>query len=216
MRLAFIFDYGNVISTVQPEVFGKRVLPLAGCTPLELRDRVTGAHDLMVAYESGLIDTETFVPQFLERLGLKMSRGEFIEAWSCFFVPIPYTRRLIRAVKPHARVALLSNTNPLHFEHVIRQTDLFPLFEAVTVSFEVRAMKPAPAIYHDMIQKLRLPPAECVFIDDLRENVEAAAAVGMQALHFTTPGAFHEQLLALPLEPGLRSALLDIHSQTER
>ncbi len=216
MRYAFIFDYGNVISTVQPEVFGKRVLPIAGCGPEELRDRVTRAHDLMVAYESGRIDTETFMPQFQERLGLKMSREDFIEAWSSFFTPIPYTRRLIRALKPHARVALLSNTNPLHYEHVIKRTDLFPLFEAVTVSFEVRAMKPAPEIYRDIIRKLQLPPSECVFIDDLRENVDAAAAAGMRALHFTAPEAFHAQLLALPLEPGVRTVLQDFPSSTER
>jgi hypothetical protein len=44
--------------------------------------------------------------------------------------------------------------------------------------------------------------------------VEAARAVGMQALLFTTPEEFHEKLLALPLDPVLNRALKDIRTHT--
>ena len=214
MTPVFIFDYGNVLSVVDTGIFGRKVLRYAGCSFEELRERHGRTRELVIAYESGSMDTDAFIPAFMEKLGLRMSREEFIAAWSDFFIPIPYTRTLVRAVKPYCTVALLSNTNPLHYEHVIRPTYVFPLFDAVTLSYEAGAMKPAPVIYHDMLEKLKVRTGDCLFIDDLRENVEAARAVGMQALLFTTPEEFHEKLLALPLDPVLNRALKDIRTHT--
>ena len=56
----------------------------------------------------------------------------------------------------------------------------FPeLFDAVVISAEERMHKPQPEIYHLGAERAGLPPAECVFVDDLRENCEGAEAVGM-------------------------------------
>ena len=58
--------------------------------------------------------------------------------------------------------------------------DAFPeMFDAVVISGEVGLHKPEPEIFELGCERAGLPPAECVFVDDLRENCEGAEAVGM-------------------------------------
>jgi 2-haloacid dehalogenase len=63
-------------------------------------------------------------------------------------------------------------------------------------------MKPAPAIYADMLRKLDLPAERCIYIDDLHENVLAAAGLGLHALHFTGSGRLRAELLSLGILAG--------------
>lgn len=82
------------------------------------------------------------------------------------------------------RTALLTN-NVAEFSDAWRST--FPvdeLFELVVDSSAVRIRKPDHRIYRLTASRLGVDPAACVFIDDNRDNVEAARAVGMQAVHF--------------------------------
>ncbi len=193
MIKAFVFDYGNVISTVDTPAFVRAVRPYAiGESSGE--ERIGRTKGLMVSYESGKMSTDAFIPAFLEKAGLRMEREEFIRHWSSFFTPIPFTRKLIRQLKFSYRLGLLSNTNPLHFEHVIVPTDIYPLFDAVTLSYEVGALKPGPVPYRNMLEKLAIEPEECIYLDDLEDNVDTAAALGMHAIHFTAPREVVEQI----------------------
>ena len=183
MIRAVIFDYGNVISVVDTPRFVSTVARHAR-EPVAASEGFDRTRVLLRDYETGRMSTETFVPEFLRLAGLEMSHAEFTRAWAGFFTPIPFTRKLLRALHGRYMLALLSNTNPLHFEHVIKPTEEFRLFSAITLSYEVGAMKPAAQLYTDMLGKLGLPGEECMYIDDLKENVEAAAAFGMHAVHF--------------------------------
>ncbi len=55
----------------------------------------------------------------------------------------------------------------------------------MTLSYEVKAMKPAEGIYRDSLEKIGLRPQECVFIDDLEENVAGARKVNLHAIRYT-------------------------------
>ncbi len=56
------------------------------------------------------------------------------------------------------------------------------LFDAIVISGEVGLHKPQPEIFVLGAERVGLPPAECVFVDDLRENCAGAEAVGMAAV----------------------------------
>lgn len=194
MIKAVIFDFGNVICTFDLRRFLNRVLQYTDHTMHDMMENMPALSHASVRYETGLINSEEY---FLEisRIGnLRMPREEFIEAYSAIFTPIPDVFTLIKSLKRSYRLGLLSNTNEWHFVRSIRPLDIFPLFDAVTLSYEVRAMKPAPAIYGDMLQKLSLASAECVYVDDLPENVEAASRLGLHALLFTSPEALRADL----------------------
>ena len=81
--------------------------------------------------------------------------------------------RTVRAAG--VRTGLLSNSWGLDYE----RDGWHALFDAVVISGEVGLRKPDPAIYALASERLGLPPEQIVFIDDLRPNVQAAAAAGM-------------------------------------
>ena len=85
------------------------------------------------------------------------------------------------------RTALLTN-NAREWEPMWRA--LIPvdeLFDVVVDSSVVGLRKPDPAIYQLTCDRLGLPPQECIFVDDLECNVDAAAELGMEVVHCTSP-----------------------------
>jgi HAD superfamily hydrolase (TIGR01509 family) len=83
------------------------------------------------------------------------------------------------------RLVLVSNTNALHFE-MIRQTygHLLRHFDDMVVSYEVRAMKPMPEIFHAAIECAACRPQECFYTDDIAAYVDAARRLGIDAVQF--------------------------------
>ena len=193
---AVIFDFGNVLCTFDNRRILAALAPLCGLPPEALARRIEGS-DLPRAYESGEIESAAFLAGMSGLCGHALPEAAFVPAFSGIFTPIEATWRLVRALKPRYKLGLLSNTNPWHFEHGIRTTAVFPLFDAVTLSYEVGAMKPDRRIYADALAKLALPPGACVFIDDLPENVEGARAAGLHGIHYTGPEALEAELHGL-------------------
>ena len=90
---------------------------------------------------------------------------------------------LIRRLRGRYRMSVLSNAD-LSLAQRLRDAGIRELFDDVVVSAEVGVAKPEPRIYALAAERLGLPPAECVFIDDAERNVDAARASGMQAVYF--------------------------------
>jgi putative hydrolase of the HAD superfamily len=70
----------------------------------------------------------------------------------------------------------------------------------LTLSFEIGVAKPEPAIYLRCLESLGVEPAEALFVDDRRENVEAARALGMEAVLFEGEDALISELERLGAE----------------
>jgi putative hydrolase of the HAD superfamily len=185
-----IFDFGNVISAFDVGKFLRRLCGWSGTGVETLRDRIYGS-GLHSRYERGEISSEEFHREISRISGARVPPEEFAEAFTDIFTPLESTQRLVRSLKGKYRLGLLSNTNEWHFERHIRNVPVFPLFDAVTLSYEVRALKPSPEIYRDALRKLSLPPEECVFIDDIREYAEGASALGIRGIRYTG----HDDLL---------------------
>ncbi len=90
---------------------------------------------------------------------------------------------LIRALRPPYRTAVLSNADST-LPQRLRDIGIAGLFDAVVCSAEVGMAKPDARIYALAAERLGLPPAACVFIDDLESNVAAARAAGMAGVCF--------------------------------
>jgi len=61
-------------------------------------------------------------------------------------------------------------------------------FDALTISAEVHAAKPAPGIYHQALAALGVAASESVFVDDVEQNIEACRALGMHGVQFHSAG----------------------------
>lgn len=186
MIQAIIFDYGNVIARFDHAIFFKRIAEFSPLSVDELRAVASRQRQLLVDFESGRIRSDEFYVQVVEACSLSISKEEFLDAFNGIFQRMPATIQLIRQLKPHYKLALLSNTNTWHYAGEIETLDVFPLFDAVTLSFEVGAMKPSHALYRDVLAKLQLTPPDCIYIDDVPEFVEAATRFGFHAIHYTS------------------------------
>jgi glucose-1-phosphatase len=196
------FDLGNVLAPLDFDRAYRRAARLTGLNEREVA-RLLEESGLSVPYESGWISSAEFHRRTDELLGLGLGFEDFGALWCDMFGDEALVSEdLIHELESVVRVAMLSNTNELHF-HSLR--DRFPVvrrFATTVLSYEVGAMKPAPAIYVAAMEATGSRPHECFFTDDRPENVEGARALGIHAEVFEGEGKLREQLAALGLLRG--------------
>ena len=106
--------------------------------------------------------------------------------WDNIALPIwqyDYARPWIRAMKRNGyRVYILSNYSRYTYEHTREALSFLEDVDGALFSFQVKQIKPEPEIYRSLLAKYSLNPQECIFLDDRRENVEAAEAQGIAGI----------------------------------
>ena len=94
------------------------------------------------------------------------------------------TEKLIDELKAAGyKLYVLSNMSR-EFIDFLRKQRVYENFDGDVVSCEVGIVKPMPEIYDLLLKRFDLDPAETIFIDDRKENVDAAAAKGIATFHF--------------------------------
>lgn len=191
-----IFDFGNVIYRFDNRRILEGLALLCGRSVAELAGLITGS-SLPEDYEAGRLDSAEFLAGVSRLCEYPFEEAAFVRAFTEIFTPIESTLELIRGLNPQYRLGLISNTNPWHFERAIRPCEVFPLFDAVTLSFYLKAMKPDRRLFEDALAKLGLPAGACVFIDDRPDFAEAASRMGLHGLTYTDSENLVRELEAL-------------------
>jgi putative hydrolase of the HAD superfamily len=135
---------------------------------------------LLRELERGDIAVEEFEPRFGERIGVSDTDGLV----GRLFGGVGPDERMLEAVRrargAGVRTGLISNS---WGEGLSYDTSMLEeLFEAIVISGDVGMHKPEPEIFLLGARRIDVPPAECVFVDDLRENCAGAEGVGMTAV----------------------------------
>lgn len=190
MIKAVIFDFGNVICSFDNNIFVEKIAKFTDKSFQELNKLIYLDSKLHIQYESGSLTSGEFFKKTVKLCDLKISREVFVKAYTDIFTPIPTTFSLIRKLKLNYKLGLLSNTNELDFEYAIKPIKIFNLFDAVTLSFKIKAMKPDERVFYDLLEKLDLQPEECVYIDDIKKYTDAAEEIGIKGIHYLS----YEQL----------------------
>ncbi len=108
--------------------------------------------------------------------------------WMELKTPIPEgVAALGRCKEMGKRTYILSNYHQPSFEWLLETYDFFSLFDGYVVSCYLHLLKPEAAIYRELIDRCALNPARSLFLDDTRENVEAAMAAGIQGFWVEKP-----------------------------
>jgi len=92
------------------------------------------------------------------------------------------------------KIATLNNESRELNNFRVQHFGLREYFDFFICSGYAGEMKPSHAIYRTALEVSGAPAAETLFIDDKQENCDAARALGMQAIHFTTPAALRSSL----------------------
>jgi len=195
---AVIFDYGMVLTgPPDPEAHAALMrltgLPAEKLDPLYWADR----H----AFDEGKLTGEAYWRDILHKAGLTLGSSAIAELmqWDArmWMTLNPPMLAWQGALKAHGILtAVLSNIGDTVQQAMEREVVWLGRFDVRVWSHQVRLAKPDPAIYRYALEKLGTQPAEALFIDDRQVNVEAAEALGIKALVFTTVGQLRADLIA--------------------
>jgi len=145
-------------------------------------------------------ELERYLSQQLRRLDGQpvLPDGLLERLWAALVGEPDMIGVLRRARRQGVRTALLSNSWGMGYD----RGNWDQLFDVVVISGEVGMRKPEPEIYRHTLACLGAEAGECIFVDDLPQNVRAAVALGMVGVHHTsveTTIAELEAVLSAPL-----------------
>jgi len=93
----------------------------------------------------------------------------------------------------------LSNWSAETFPYAQEKFDFFHLLDDMVISGMVGHVKPEPEIYHLLLEKIKRPAQECLFIDDSLPNIQQAQKMGFVTIHFQSPGQLANELRSMGL-----------------
>jgi 2-haloacid dehalogenase len=183
---AVIFDVGNVLYGWDPESFLARQLPEDEARLRFIEDvDLWGWHDTLDAGRPFAEAAAELSEKFPDYAALISAWGErFGETISD---PVPGVHGVVADLAERG-VPLFAITNfSADFWAPFRRREdaFFRRFRDILVSGEEKLLKPDPAIYYRALDRFGLKPAQALFVDDRRINVEGAEAVGMLGHLFT-------------------------------
>jgi putative hydrolase of the HAD superfamily len=175
-----VFDFGDIFINLDKKLFAEEL------QKLHISQESEEMLPILQQYEMGLVSTDKFLTFFEERLSI--SEDKLKRAWNSILLDFPKERlRFIQNLSESKkyRLFLLSNTNDLHISWIqqnwgMEQYNAFKIcFEQFYLSHEINLRKPNNNIYEFVLTSNDLEPKETLFIDDTKENTDAAKALGI-------------------------------------
>lgn len=201
-----VFDFGAVLFTWQPTELVRRHFPHLTPTAQAAQDlaRDVFHHEDWQGFDRGAHTLDEAVARISARLSLPGEElHDLLAPIGERLTPIDATVTLLDQLREQRdragdlRLYYLSNM-PAPFARALEQRhDFIGWFDGGIFSGDVQLAKPQPEIYRLLESRHGLEPARTVFIDDMQGNVEAARALGWQAIHCTQPERLGAQLQAL-------------------
>lgn len=196
-----VFDFGGVLLRWQPAEFMPRLLPAhatdRAATLALIDDFFEGFEGDWARFDSGLLGVHELAPRIARRTGIARADVErVINTVPRELQPVPEVVDIVQALKARGhRLWFLSNMPAPYAAEIEAAHPIGTWFEGGIYSSAVQLRKPAAAIFHRFTGRFDLDPSASLFIDDAAKNIEAAAALGWQTLHFRDPGQCRAELL---------------------
>lgn len=187
-----MFDLGGVIIDLDRQSCVDALVALGDFHADELLGLSMQKGEFM-KLEEGKISATDFYNEMRRRIGRPVSDNEITDAINELLIGIPVERlRLLRELKQHFKVMLLSNTNSIMFDTKI--ADCFAqeglsvshYFDDIFLSYRLKACKPHADIFEKVIAQAQIIPEETLFFDDSQQNLDTAAALGFKT-YLVTP-----------------------------
>lgn len=202
MIRSLVFDLGNVLLYFDRDTSIKAMAKFTGVDEKLLLDHFYRS-PAALAYEKGLVDTETYFRGFEASFNCIVDRSRLSRLFADMFRPNQSLIDLLPQFKSLGyRLVLLSNTNDAHISFIMERYPFMKLFDELILSFRVHAMKPDPAIYLATQKASGCEAHECLFTDDLRENIEGAVHLGMKGVLFTDTASYLNEAKKLGVKVG--------------
>jgi len=202
--LNFTFDIGNVLIVYRPEIYVHALFPDKSLAE-KINDIIFKSPEWL-DMDRGLLThkeaTEIFCrrePIFQQAIRHTMQNYCMMynpsQSFCKTFIAMQDTIDLLPRIKELGHsLYFLSNMHNETRNYILENYDFFNMFDGGVFSCDVNEIKPSPEIYRLFLQKYNLNPIDCVFFDDMDENVSAADKEGIKGVLFTTADCVSEYL----------------------
>ena len=202
---AVVFDYGMVL-TGEPNVAARNeLLRITGLSHERFEQLYWADRH---AYDEGKLTGLAFWEKLLKDGELNQDAGvaEELNLWDARMWTTQNPAMLAWQLELKQRgllTAILSNMGDNVHANMQREFEWLSRFDVLVWSYELRVAKPDPAIYLHVLKELGTRPEETLFLDDKLVNIEAAEALGLRGIVFSTVAKLLEDLIALGLDKEL-------------
>lgn len=197
-RVHVVFDVGRVLVRLNESARVRAFKELSLLPESAIRFRLSNSEPVR-SFELGIVDWRFLEETLRSDLAMvNASHADVLCAWNA--VITKGNSGLLEWIRQNwlqYRFSVASNTNAAHWA-VIERGDLLPrlLQSDAFLSFEVHAAKPSSTFFRGLAEKVSLIENQqlCCYVDDVRENVDAATAVGFSSLLYSNRATFASQL----------------------
>ena len=191
---AIIFDIGRVLVRVDVARAMQGLASGSHLSPSELWAAIE-KDPRWPDWQEGRIGPHDWYLHLCQRLGGGLTFEQFTEVWNRALGPVPIQDdAFLESLSERCRLALLSNTDPIHVHHMEGKYSFFTFFPIRIYSCTVGASKPDPLIYREALRALKVRAEEALYIDDIAAYVEAAKRLGMAGIQFQSPAQLADGL----------------------
>jgi len=182
--LNIVFDLGGVVFNWQPDAIIRAVFTDSGTRKL-VRDKIFDHAD-WVELDRGTITFDQAAIRGASRTGLPREIIEtLLKEVPVSLTPIQETIDLLCSIRNSGnRFFVLSNMHVASYSYLKSRHNIWDMFEGIVISSQIQKVKPEIEIYEHLLNEYKLSATETVFIDDMQENVEAAASIGIKTIRF--------------------------------
>lgn len=181
-----VFDIGNVLTYY---TWNKHIHSFG--FPEEICEKVAAAtvkSREWAEFDRGVMSTEEVVETLVKNdPEVETEIRRFTSDMSGLVEKADYAIPWIKELKEKGyKVYYLSNFSDKARKECADALDFLSYTDGGILSYQDKMVKPEPEIYKCLLERYQLKAEECVFLDDLEENIEAAKAQGMQGIVFTS------------------------------
>jgi HAD superfamily hydrolase (TIGR01509 family) len=197
---AVIFDIGGVLIRMN---ISRATSSLAKGLPLSAKEIWSGLQKdpRWPDWQEGRLSPHDWHLHLEKRLGGKLSFEQFVEAWNHALDPQPIQDLgFLEKLSKKYRLAVLSNTDPLHVAYMERTYDLFGCFPTRIYSCSAGVRKPNPLIYKEALQACGVRAEAAIYIDDVAGYAQAAERLGMRSIVFQSSEQLKSDLRMLGVD----------------
>jgi glucose-1-phosphatase len=175
-----IFDFGDIFINLDKQA------TIDGLQRLGLSSWNEDLDQLNISFEKGQISRDNFLLGIQKHIP-NATIDEILAAWNAVLLDFPLRRlEFLQLLSQKYRLFLLSNTDAIHIDYFEQREgasfygDFYQCFEKVYFSYEMGMRKPDAEIYNALIRLHELSPKRTLFVDDKKDNTDAAKTLGLQ------------------------------------
>ena len=179
-----IFDLGAVMFNWNPKSIAENFT-----NDVDLQERIQSQlyyHQDWIDFDCALITEEQATQRAAKRLNISLLESEkLFQQTKESLTLITKTLDVLREVKEKKLKAYcLSNISPELFSYLHERHELFELFDGIVTSGKENTGKPDKRIFEILLERHKLNPKECFFIDDSDANTNTAKKLGITTITF--------------------------------